>query len=283
MVQCRARCLPGDVGRVAGRALCAFDRLLHRGQSLHHGAVSRVALQKCAHAGQVGGCVGQPVQGAAPEVLQLLGIGIGLLCQGLDLLHHGRWVATLVHAQLQLCQPVAGLPGLLVQPGQLALGFGALLGGGAHDLVVLQRQSSERGRALREQLARQVGGLGLAACACHQAHLGEFFAVGAIHAHQSFEFLGQHMAGVAGTQGGQSALGLIGFLFAQSQVAQRCQPLRRVRVHGQQFVHQLAGHVRPVLAGPQAGAAEQLRFDSVWGAGMYAVLPGQASGGKQGQ
>ena len=119
MVQCRACCLPGDVGRVAGRALCAFDRLLHGGQSLHHGAVRRVALQKCAHARQVGGCVGQPVQGAAPEVLQLLGIGIGLLCQGLDLLHHGHWVATLVHAQLQLCQPVAGLPGLLVQLGQL--------------------------------------------------------------------------------------------------------------------------------------------------------------------
>ena len=91
------------------------------------------------------------------------------------------------------------------------------------------------------------------------------------------------MAGVPGTHGGQNALGLVGFLFAERQVAQRCQPLSRVRVHGQQFAHQLAGHVRPVLAGPQAGAAEQFRFDSVWGAGMYAVLPGQASGGKQGQ
>ena len=81
--------------------------------------------------------------------------------------------------------------------------------------MVFQRQSAERGRALRKQLARQVGGLGLAACARHQAHLGQFFAVGAIHAYKGFQFLGQHMAGVACAQGGQHALGLVAFLFAQ--------------------------------------------------------------------
>ena len=271
-----------QVSGVAGRSGGALHGLLHGGQAIFHGLVARVTLQKGTHAGKVGGGVGQPVHGTAPQVLQLLGVDVGLLGQRFDFLHHGGGVLALVHAHFELRQAVAGFPGLLVQLAQLAQGVGIALGAGAEDLVVFQRQSTQGRGALREQLARQVGGLCLAACTRHEAHLRELFTFAAIDPHQGLQLLSHRVARVAAAQGVEDALGFVHLFLAQRQVAERAESLRRIGVHGQDLVHQLAGHVGAVLGCPHAGTAEQLGLDGRWRTGVHALGWGKAGCGQQG-
>ena len=198
-----------------------------------------------------------PGQCPAPEGLQRRQVHIGLPGQGLQGGQQGLHARALRQLHVQQRHLVARFAALLVQAPELLLCLCAFPQAGAHGLEILQRQVAHRGGACRKQLACQLRGLLHAAGARHQAHLRQFFALGAVHLHQHLQLPGKGTLRVLRPQGVQNALRLLGLVLSQRQVAQRGQAHGRMAVGQQQFLQQLARQVGAVLGRPHLRAAQQ--------------------------
>ena len=147
------------------------------GQVLLHGRVLRVALQIGLGCGG-SGVPGQFVDGPAPQAANGLFVGAGLVRQAGHFIEQGRRGRAVPQLALQGQDAVAHIAGLGVLLLQCAVQCGVVFRcDAADDLVVLQRHRARGRRAVREQRARQRGGLLQAARLGHQPHGGQLLAV----------------------------------------------------------------------------------------------------------
>ena len=219
-----------------GRSQAQVDGVLGLLEQLGHGRIVGVAPQ-VGFEPLLGGHAGrQALQNAPPYIAQPVGVDAGLARQWFHGLRQGQRRCALGLVNLQGDQAVFQLPRLLVHAlrrlARRPAGLGFLAGTG-HNAVVLRAQGARLRRAIREQGAGNFSGFFFPTGTGQQAHAGQLFLLGPVHAHQGGQVVGRPRLRVVLAQAIEDFLRFLGLLFQQCDIAQLGQTGRRLGV-GQQ-------------------------------------------------